>query len=260
MLRLGWEISLLGLLVGLLVGLTGVGGAALLTPLLVLVGINPSIAVGTDLFYNSITKLFGTVQHWRQRTVNKTLVRYLAYGSIPGAIAAVVLMKVFENTLHNSESFMKHALGVVLIIASLATLAKPLLKSKEKQAEASGLENSVVEGKKGLTITVGFILGFIVGLTSIGSGSLFALAMLYLFRLKASEIVGTDIAHAFLLVTVAGLLHASFGNVDFALAGRLLIGSVPGVLIGSVLSAKLPPTPLRTAMAGIILISGLKLI
>lgn len=255
---MGWEISLLGLLVGLLVGLTGVGGAALLTPLLVLIGVNPSIAVGTDLFYNSITKLFGTVQHWRQRTVNKKLVRYLAYGSIPGAITAVVLMKVFESTIHGSETFMKHALGIVLIIASLATLLKPLLKSKEKTSLPAGEE--VVEGKKGLTITVGFILGFLVGLTSIGSGSLFALAMLYLFRLKASEIVGTDIAHAFLLVTVAGILHASFGNVDFALAGRLLIGSVPGVLLGSVLSAKLPPTPLRTAMAGLILISGLKLI
>ncbi|WP_438446630.1 sulfite exporter TauE/SafE family protein [Gorillibacterium sp. sgz5001074] len=255
---MGWEISLLGLLVGLLVGLTGVGGAALLTPLLVLIGINPSIAVGTDLFYNSITKLFGTVQHWRQRTVNKTLVRYLAYGSIPGAISAVLILKAFDSVFHSSESFTKHALGVVLIIASVATLVKPLLKLKEKKS--GEVEEHVVADKKILTVTVGFVLGFIVGLTSIGSGSLFALAMLYLFRLKTSEIVGTDIAHAFLLVTVAGIMHASFGNVDFALAGRLLIGSVPGVLIGSVLSAKLPPTPLRTAMAGIILISGLKLI
>lgn len=259
---MGWETSLLGLLVGLLVGLTGVGGAALLTPLLVLVGINPSIAVGTDLFYNSITKLFGTVQHLRQKTVNKALVRYLAYGSIPGAIVSVVLLKIFESFFHNSESLMKHALGIVLIIASLATLAKPFLKSRESSDSAGYTDENgqVAPEKKRLTIIVGFVLGFIVGLTSIGSGSLFALAMLYLFRLKAKEIVGTDIAHAFLLVTVAGLLHASFGNVDFALAGRLLIGSVPGVLLGSVLSAKLPPTPLRAAMAGIILISGLKLI
>lgn len=254
-----WEISLLGLLVGLLVGLTGVGGAALLTPLLVMIGIHPSIAVGTDLFYNSVTKLFGTVQHWRQRTINKSLVKYLAYGSIPGAIVAVVMLRIFENFFHNSESLMKHALGVVLIIASLATLLKPFLKRKEGAPELTK-ESGVAPDKRKMTILVGFILGFIVGLTSIGSGSLFALAMLYLFRLKASEIVGTDIAHAFLLVTVAGLLHASFGNVDFVLAGQLLIGSVPGVLLGSVLSAKLPPAPLRTAMAGIILISGLKLI
>jgi uncharacterized protein len=257
-----WEISLLGLLVGVLVGMTGVGGAALLTPLLVLIGVNPSIAVGTDLFYNSITKLFGTVQHWRQRTVNKALVRYLAYGSIPGAITAVLVLKGFESFFHGSETFTKHALGVVLIIASLATLAKPFLKSKDK-GEPQGFadENGKVSAdKKKISIIVGFVLGFIVGLTSIGSGSLFALAMLYLFRLKASEIVGTDIAHAFLLVSVAGLLHAGFGNVDFVLAGQLLIGSIPGVLLGSVMSSKLPPAPLRTAMAGIILLSGLKLI
>lgn len=261
-LRMEWEISLLGLLVGLLVGMTGVGGAALLTPLLVLIGVNPSIAVGTDLFYNSVTKLFGTVQHWRQRTINKPLVRYLAYGSIPGAILSVVLLKVFESFFDGSESLMKHTLGIVLIIASLATLVKPLLKNKDKgPAKEYADENGTVSAqKKKLTIMVGFILGFIVGMTSIGSGSLFALAMLYLFRLKASEIVGTDIAHAFLLVTVAGILHASFGNVDFVLAGQLLIGSVPGVLLGSFASSKLPPAPLRTAMAGIILISGLKLI
>jgi uncharacterized protein len=254
-----WTISLLGLLVGLLVGLTGVGGAALLTPLLVMIGIHPSIAVGTDLFYNSVTKLFGTIQHWRQRTVNLSLVRYLAYGSIPGAVCAVVMLKVFESFFHNSESLMKHILGVVLIIASLATLLKPLFKVKQPPQEEADQKN-MVSAKKKQVIVVGAVLGFIVGMTSIGSGSLFALAMLYLFRMKASEIVGTDIAHAFLLVTAAGLLHASFGNVDFTLAGQLLIGSVPGVLLGSVLSAKLPPAPLRTAMAGIILISGLKMI
>lgn len=255
-----WTIACLGLLVGLLVGLTGVGGAALLTPLLVMIGIHPSIAVGTDLFYNSITKLFGTFQHWRQRTVNLTLVRYLAIGSIPGAVCSIILLKVFDSFFQDSETFLKHTLGIVLIIASLATLLKPLFKFRQPPADEAGDGLTIYQAKRKQVVGIGFVLGFIVGMTSIGSGSLFALAMLYLFRMKASEIVGTDIAHAFLLVTVAGLLHASFGNVDFVLAGNLLVGSIPGVLVGSRLSARIPAVPLRTAMAGIILLSGLKMI
>lgn len=255
-----WGITLLGLLVGLLVGLTGVGGAALLTPLLVLVGVHPAIAVGTDLFYNSVTKLFGTIQHWRQRTINPTLVRYLAYGSLPGAVAAIVLLKGFESFFHQSEGVMKQLLGYVLIFAAVATLVKPFLKFGKRGAEDVGTVQSADRKKRNWTIVIGFVLGFIVGLTSVGSGSLFAIAMFYLYRLRSSEVVGTDIAHAFLLVTVAGLMHAGMGNVDFKLAGHLLLGSVPGVLLGSRLSALIPPTPLRTVMAGLILVSGLKLL
>ncbi|PZE19675.1 sulfite exporter TauE/SafE family protein [Paenibacillus xerothermodurans] len=251
------SIAIMGLFVGFLVGLTGVGGAAVLTPILLMFGVNPSIAVGTDLIYNSVTKLFGTIQHWRQQTIDFRLARYLAYGSIPGAVLSIALLHVFDSFYSNQEEIIKHALGYVLIVVALATLLKIVLDHKMK---ADSWQVKSLDDRKGLTILVGGVLGFIVGLTSIGSGSLFALVMLYFFRISPAKLVGTDIAHAFLLVTVAGALHAGMGNVDYMLAVNLLLGSVPGVIIGSTLSAKAPTKFLRTVIASIILISGLKLI
>ncbi|MCM3729933.1 sulfite exporter TauE/SafE family protein [Neobacillus cucumis] len=250
-------IIFMGLVIGFMVGLTGVGGAALLTPILILLGINPSIAVGTDLFYNSITKLFGSIQHWRQKTINFKLVKYLAIGSIPSAVMAVTLLHLFDSYFHNQELVIKHALGYVLILVALSTLFKTFMKDKNKW---NHLQKKPLERKRGLTIGLGAVLGFIVGLTSIGSGSLFALAMIFLYRLSSSELVGTDIAHAFLLVTAAGIIHAGIGNVDYFLIVNLLTGSIPGVILGSNLSSKFPEKPLRMIMAVMILISGFKLI
>jgi uncharacterized membrane protein YfcA len=249
------EIALMGLLVGFLVGLTGVGGAALLTPILVIMGVNPVLAVGTDLIYNSITKLFGTIQHWRQKTIDFQLTKYLALGSVPSAIVAVGVVHIFGSFHGNQEAIIKHSLGIVLIIVAVATLAKQFIGIKPNAWQSKPLND-----KRGLTIIMGAVLGFIVGLTSVGSGSLFALAMLYLYRMTASQLVGTDIAHAFILVSVAGFLYAGFGNVDYLLVANLLIGSIPGVVMGSSLSAKVPAKPLRTIMAALILISGIKLI
>jgi uncharacterized protein len=250
-------LVVLGLLVGFLVGLTGVGGAALLTPVLIMVGINPSIAVGTDLLYNSITKLFGVIQHWKQKTINYKLVKYLAIGSIPSAAVAIGILQLFNSTFQNQEEIIKHALGYVLILVAIAILIKTFFENKIKP---NRWQTRTLEEKRGLTIIIGVVFGFIVGLTSIGSGSLFALAMLYLYRLKASELVGTDIAHAFLLVTFASVLHANAGSIDYSLVANLLIGSIPGVLVGSSLSAKVPAKPLRTVISIIIIFSGLKLI
>ncbi|WP_284035885.1 sulfite exporter TauE/SafE family protein [Neobacillus sp. 114] len=250
-------IALMGLLVGLLVGLTGVGGAALLTPVLIMVGIQPSIAVGTDLVYNSITKLFGVIQHWRQKTINFKLMKYLAIGSVPSAAGAILILQVFEKYFHNQEQIIKHGLGYVLILVATAILIKTFFDNKIRP---NRWQLRPIEEKRTLTILIGAGFGFIVGLTSIGSGSLFALAMLYLYRLKGSELVGTDIAHAFLLVTVAGLLHANAGSVNYMLVGNLLIGSIPGVLIGSTLSSKVPTKPLRTVISAVIIVSALKLI
>lgn len=251
------SIALMGLLVGFLVGLTGVGGAALLTPILLLIGIQPTVAVGTDLFYNSITKLFGAIQHIRQKTIQFKLVKYLAIGSVPSAVIAIELLQVFKSFFHNEEAIVKHALGVILIIVAVVTIAKQLFN---KKIGTNRWQLKPIEEKRGLTIFIGAVLGFIVGLTSVGSGSLFAIAILYLFRLSASELVGTDIAHAFILVTVAAVFHAELGNVDYLLAGNLLIGSIPGVLLGSSLSSKVPSKPLRTLLAALILISGIKLV
>lgn len=250
-------ITVMGLVVGFLVGMTGVGGAALLTPVLILIGIHPSIAVGTDLFYNSITKLFGVIQHWRQKTIDFKMVKFLALGSIPSAVFAIGALHYFESFYQNQEQIIKYALGYVLIFVSIAILIRTFL---EKKLRPNRWQLKPLEEKKGLTILIGMVFGFIVGLTSLGSGSLFAVAMIYLYRMKASELVGTDIAHAFFLVTVAGVLHAGLGSVDYMLVGNLLLGSIPGVLLGSTLSAKIPARPLRTIVATVILVSGLKLI
>lgn len=250
-------IAIMGLLVGLLVGLTGVGAASLLTPILVFIGIHPSLAVGTDLVYNSITKLFGVVQHWRQKTINFKLVKYLSGGSIPGAIVAIVGLHFLGNLYHNEENIIQHALGYVLVLAAIGTLIRILF---DKKLRPNRLQMKPLEEKKVLTVFIGFVFGFIVGLTSIGSGSLFALALLYLYKINGPELVGTDIAHAFFLATVAGALNMGFGHVNYLLAGNLLLGSIPGVLIGSSLSVKVPSKPLRVVMSVLILISGLKLI
>lgn len=250
-------IGLLGLFVGLLVGATGVGGASLLTPLLIMFNVNPSIAVGTDLLYNSVTKLFGTAQHYRQKTIDWKMVKYFAIGSLPAAVVAVFALHLSEAFFHNQEKIIKHTLGYVLILVAVATIVKQLFQNKVKE---NRFQLMPLEQKRGLTIAIGAVLGFIVGMTSIGSGSLYAIAMMYLYRMNASKLVGTDIAHAFLLVTVAGVMHAGIGNINYMLAVNLMLGSVPGVLIGSRLAVKLPPRPLRTVMAALILISGLKLI
>jgi uncharacterized membrane protein YfcA len=251
------EIIIMGLLVGFLIGLTGVGGAALLTPILIIAGINPSIAVGTDLVYNSITKFFGTMQHWRQKTINFKLVKYLAIGSIPSAAAAIGLLNYFNHSYLNQDQIIKNALGYVLILVAISIIIRVFF---DKKLRPNRLQLMPIEQKKTLTIIIGVLLGFIVGLTSIGSGSLFAVAMLYLYQLKGSELVGTDIAHAFLLVTVAGSLYLGVGNIDYPILMNLLTGSIPGVMIGSTLSAKVPTKPLRTVVALVIFISGIKLL
>jgi hypothetical protein len=133
--------------------------------------------------YNSVTKLFGTIQHWRQKTIDFQLAKYLAFGSIPGAVISITLLHVFNSFYHNQEKIIKHGLGYVLIIVAIATLAKAIFDHKFK---SNIWQLKSLEEKKGLTITIGAVLGFIVGLTSIGSGSLFALMMLYFFRMNAS--------------------------------------------------------------------------
>lgn len=248
--------ALIGCFVGMMVGMTGVGGASLLTPLLIATGIQPTMAVATDLFYNSITKLFGSIQHIRQRTVNGLLVLHFAAGSVPAAIITIMALKYYPPLHAYQDRIITHALGVMLIGISLLQLAKLWMTDGQPNA----WQQKPLYQKKWLTIGIGATLGCIVALTSIGSGSLFALAMMMFYRLKASELVGTDIVHAFLLVTAAGLMHAGMGHVNYALTLQLLVGSIPGVMLGSRLATLIPGKPLQTAMAGIILVSGLKLL
>lgn len=251
-------LTIIGLVVGFLVGLTGVGGAALLTPILIFIGFTPSIAVGTDLIYNSITKLFGTWQHFRQKTVQIKIALYFAMGSIPGAVLASLLIHWINLHVGGADQIIKKILGIVLVCIPLAMLLGGFLK-KNRETD-NRWQRKDLQDKRFLTITIGFFLGFIVGLTSIGSGSLFALALMYFFNIKGKEVVGTDIFHALMLVTAAGLVHMQFGNVNFSVVIQLLIGSIPGVLIGSVLSTRIPTLYLRILISILIMVSGIKLI
>lgn len=248
----------MGLLVGLFVGLTGVGAASLLTPLLLLMGIPPTVAVGSDLVYNSVTKLFGIAQHARQKTIDWRITRTLACGSLPGAFLAFCLVHEFAAWHINPEHALKSILGYVLILVALATLGRLFFERRWKAKRAAEQEKPVL--RPAITILVGFVLGFMVGLTSIGSGAMFAVALLFLYQLTPARLVGTDIAHAFLLAAFAGLLSIGAHHVDYLLVGNLLIGSIPGVLVGSTLSAKVPGKPLRAVVSVLVLISGLRLI
>ncbi|MDQ0218923.1 sulfite exporter TauE/SafE family protein [Peribacillus cavernae] len=249
------EIILMGLLVGGLVGMTGVGGASLLTPILVFWGINPAIAIGTDFAYNTITKLFGAVQHIRQKTVNFQLVKHLAIGSLPAAIIAnIVFYSLLSN--HYNEKFIVLLLGYVLIIVSIISLIQLIfVPNPVNQWKAKTLRE-----KRFITILAGVVIGAIVGVTSVGSGSLFALFILYFYNVKSSELVGTDITHAFLLVLVSGLLMARLGNIDYVLVGNLVCGSIPGAIIGSKLTKKIPHFAMRILIVAIILCSGIALV
>lgn len=253
-----FHLTVVGLLVGFLVGLTGVGGAALLTPILIFMGIQPTVAVGTDLVYNAITKVFGTWQHWRQKTVHFSIVLYLAIGSIPSAIAAVHAMNWVHLHVTGADQLLKKILGFALILIPLAMLVKNLLDRRQSQLNR-WQQMSVVQ-KRTVLIVIGAVLGFLVGLTSIGSGSLFAIALMHFFALSGKEVVGTDIAHAFFLTSAAGLAHMGFGTVDFSTVIQLLLGSIPGVLGGSMLSCRVPTVFLRCVISVIIIISGIKII
>ncbi|UFJ39820.1 sulfite exporter TauE/SafE family protein [Brevibacillus humidisoli] len=252
------QLIIIGLFVGFLVGLTGVGGAALLTPILVMLGVQPTIAVGTDLVYNSITKVFGALQHWRQRTVNLRVAMYFAIGSVPSAILAVNCIQWIELVYGGADLIIKKVLGFALILIPIAMIVKTIQDRREPHPNR--WQQLSISEKKKITITIGAALGFIVGLTSIGSGSLFALALMYFFQMSGKEVVGTDIAHAFVLVTAAGLVHMSYGTVDYPIVFQLLAGSIPGVFMGSILATRVPTFILRFAISTIIFYTGLKLL
>lgn len=249
------EIILMGFFIGGLVGMTGVGGASLLTPILVIWGIHPAIAIGTDFAYNSITKLFGAIQHIRQKTVNFQIVKYLAMGSLPAAILANILFYNFFSG-HKNEELIVLLLGYILVIVSIITLIQSFIITNS----ANHWKMKLLSKKRHVTIIAGVIIGAIVGITSVGSGSLFALFILYFYNIKSSELVGTDITHAFLLVSIVGILMAGGGHINFSLVGNLLCGSIPGAIIGSKLTEKVPSNIMRILIVGIILISGVKLI
>lgn len=249
-----------GALTGLLVGLSGVGGGALMTPLLLLVfGIAPMAAVGTDLWFAAITKMFATRVHHRHGLIDWQIVKRLWIGSLSASALTIAWMK-FHPIDNSSVELLKTSIAVAVLITALGMLFQKPLHSLGKRFRINEQERfKAIQAP--LTILSGAMLGFLVSLTSVGAGALGAvfLAYLYPLRLTPSRLIATDIAHAIPLAIFAGLGHLMIGNVDFNLLGMLLIGSIPAVIIGAMLSSRLPHGLLRGVLAVVLMAIGIKL-
>ncbi len=250
-------IVVFGLGVGILVGMTGIGGGSLMTPLLIIVaGIQPTVAIGTDLAYGAITKTVGGWRHWRNKTIDFGVCWWLAAGSIPGSLVGVWLVDRLHSAYGSSfdEVLLACVAGALMIVA-LAILGRVLFLPKVADRERA--EVAMTRARKANAVIIGLVLGLILGLTSVGSGALIGLALILVFRLTPHRVVGTDVFHAAMLLWVAGLAHWVSGNVDFVLMGNILIGSIPGVLIGSQLVTRVPSAGLRAALGCVLLGSAL---
>lgn len=253
-----WLITLSGFSVGLIVGLTGVGGGSLMTPLLVLVfGVAPVTAVGTDLLFASLTKTGGAWAHARRGNVDWTVVGWLAAGSVPASAVTLVLLRLLVPHPDSLSAIVSVALGVALILTACALLFRERLHAWAERRAPARVDRRFTSRR---TLTVGAILGVLVTLSSVGAGALGVAALFFLYPgLAAARVVGTDIAHAVPLTLAAGLGHAAAGAVDWTLLAALLVGSLPGIWLGSRLSQKLPERVLRTALAAMLVLIGGKL-
>lgn len=260
---LGYIIS--GFAVGLLVGITGVGGGSLMTPLLVfLFGFKPAVAVGTDLLYAAITKSGGVlVHHNTHKSVDWRVVKWLSIGSLPASIATIYLIKHLISIEKDITGIITFTLGIALILTAIAVLIRCYVTRKQIRE----IEDSLISSGRfkqmqiPATVLVGITLGVLVTISSVGAGALGTVAILFLYpKMSTLKVVGTDLAHAIPLTAVAGFGHWTLGHVDFMLLGTLLIGSLPGIWIGSHVSAKIPEKTLRPLLATLLLIIGLKFV
>jgi uncharacterized membrane protein YfcA len=253
-----WQFTLTGLGLGLIVGMTGVGGGSLMTPILIIVfGFKPAYAVGTDIFHGAIFKSFGAIRHRRLKTVHGHLAFWLFVGSGPLAIAGVVTSVALQNQLANAETILGYVIGVALIGGGLGFLAKSFVKRGVQPSDKPFIMST---RDKLIAAGTGAVFGYIVGLTSVGSGTYFGLMMVLVYPLTMPRIVGTDIFHAAALLWVAGIGHLVVGDVDLHAVAWLLLGSVPGILISSRWTLKVPDLTIRAGLGGILIISGLKLL
>jgi len=253
-----WAISLAGLLVGLTVGVTGMGGGALMTPILVLLfGVDPLAAVSTDVVASLIMKPIGGTVHARRGTVHTGIVKWLALGSVPAAFCGVLILKTLGDGEQLSER-LTTILGVTLVIAAAAMTVRVVLSAHRQWAT---LPPADVPVRRWLTLGVGIVGGLVVGMTSVGSGSLMIVLLLTLYpRLSSSSLVGTDLVQAIPLVAAAALGHVLFGDLRLGLTGALLIGAVPGVYVGARVSSKAPDQVIRPLLVAVLIASALKLL
>jgi hypothetical protein len=253
--------------IGIIVGLTGMGGGALMTPVLVLFfGVAPLTAVSSDLVASAIMKPVGSVVHLRRGTVHLTLVKWLCIGSVPGAFSGVLIARSL-GTGQEVQNVIRTALGLALLLAAAGLIVRAYLRLVEHARQRDGRAEPLPQGRPSVilrpvpTVIVGAIGGIVVGLTSVGSGSLIIIALMALYpRLKASELVGTDLVQAVPLVGAAAVGHILFGDFQLELTTSLLVGSVPGVWVGAHLSARASGGLVRRALAFVLLASALKLL
>jgi uncharacterized membrane protein YfcA len=250
-------MALAGLGVGIVVGLTGMGGGALMTPLLVLVfGVPPLAAVSSDLAASAVMKPFGGFVHARRGTVNWPMVRWLCVGSVPSAFLGVLLMRALGHQ-HAVQQTVQYALAVALLLAAAGLVVKAYTGRRRQSSDSA---SAPVQVRRLPTVLLGAAGGLVVGLTSVGSGSLIIVVLLALYpTLRANDLVGTDLVQAIPLVTAAALGHALFGDLHLDIAGAVLVGSIPGVLIGARLSSRAPGGAVRAALVVVLIASALKL-
>lgn len=245
-----------GLLVGTLVGLTGVGGGSLMTPLLVLMfGVAPQTAVGTDLLFAAATKTVGVGVHHRRDTIDWRIFRRLATGSVPAALLTLFALATFVKIGENTSRVIITALGGVLVVTAVGLMF-------QRKLYAYGATHALPPNHAlAPTIVLGVVLGALVTITSVGAGAIGATILVMLYRhLPIARIVGTDIAHAVPLAYLAGAGHWFLGSVDGTLLVNLLLGSIPGVIVGSHFASRAPDRLLRWALAGVLTVSGLRLL
>jgi uncharacterized membrane protein YfcA len=243
--------------VGILIGLTGIGGGSLMTPLLVLfAGISPVVAIGTDLAYGAITKTLGGWRHLRKGTVDLGVSKWLAVGSVPGALVGVWLLQRLQAAYGKSfQPALLGAIAVALLIVALTILGRALFMPKLVAREVESIQQT---GRTKVTaVGIGAVLGLILGVTSVGSGALIGLALILVFKLTPHRVVGTDVFHAAILLWAAGLAHLVSGNVDFVLMATILVGSLPGVLVGTHFVTRVPSGVLRPVLGCVLLGSAL---
>ena len=258
------KFTLIGLIIGFLIGLTGVGGGSLMTPVMILVmGVKPIIAVGTDLAYGAITKIVGAGAHLRQGTVHRRTAYLLASGSVPATLLGVGLTDHIRTTTPAFVSvFLLRAIAWTLIVVAAVLVLGPLLQRYGRERrDVRDVAEMWGEKHPWILPIAGAVVGFLVGLTSVGSGSLIIVGLFFLYpRWQSKDLVGTDVFHAAILVSAASLAQFASGNVNVGMMASLLLGSMPGVLIGSRLSIGFPERLLRFSLAGLLFASGVRLL
>jgi len=252
-------IVFFGFGVGFLVGMTGMGGGSLMTPLLILLfGIKPVTAIGTDIFYAAVTKTAGGWRHLKLKTVNLPLTWWMAVGSVPSAVAGVWALDLLKRRLGDD---LDETVFAILASCLLVVGAITLLRSLFLAGKVTERADFVIHTRhKVAAVAIGATTGFVIGLSSAGSGTVIAIMLIAIFRLTPHRVVGTDVFHAAILLWAAGLAHVVGGNVDFMLAGNILLGSVPGVILGSNMSVKWPQGILRAVLGVVLIAAGVALL